>query len=583
MIIDEPSAPGFRDPDRRKKLEAAFPTIEKMITDEMKAQGLPGLSFGIVIDGELAYAKGFGVTDLESKRVPDADTVYRIGSITKSFTGLALLALRDDGVLQLDEPLAKWIPEAAQIVYPARDARHITLRQVATHTSGLPRDSTFDQENDPTEDTVVKSLVKLPLERAPGMRHSYSNLGFGLLGIVIAHAAKAPYHDIVAARIFAPLGMTATFWDQAQVPAGKLAPPQLPGPANPSPVPKLARLGAIDGAGGIYSSLRDMAKYVAFQLAAYPPRSDEDAGRIRRATVREAHSTGFAAGVHLQPPVAAVTYGFGWGVRQSCRFDDLVGHNGAVDSYRAEIAFSPSRGVGVIAMTNFGMANTSVFVDRTLLELDKTGALVPREAAPSRRLADAMQKLLAVYNQWDEATLKAILGRPIDPREQGELAMYKQLHGACSSFTLARQESPQVGTFDVTCERGSFQMQLAADAQGKIVGFAGFSKGVPPPPTFEKMARELLALHQKWDDKIYAKYLAKAAPSETMKQLAAQFHARHGDCKIVAPIHEAFDWGYQLACQKEDVEMYLVTAPDDPAHVVDIHLRPVRGAPAKCD
>src|SRR5205807_7588475 len=122
---------------------------DKALTDELAAQSVPGVSVGIVIDGELAYAKGFGVVDPATKAVPDADTVYRIGSISKSFTGLALLSLRDAGSLGLDDTLARWIPEAGKLVYPTRDARPITLRQLAQHTSGLQRDGAFDGEKDP--------------------------------------------------------------------------------------------------------------------------------------------------------------------------------------------------------------------------------------------------------------------------------------------------------------------------------------------------------------------------------------------------------------------------------------------------
>ncbi|HEY6039787.1 MAG TPA: serine hydrolase domain-containing protein, partial [Kofleriaceae bacterium] len=122
--------PAFADPARRAKLAAAFTAIDKALEQERVAQGLPGVAVGIVIDGELAYAKGFGVVDPATKTVPDADTVYRIGSISKSFTGLALLSLRDDGVLALEDPLARWIPEAAKIVYPTRDERPITLHQL---------------------------------------------------------------------------------------------------------------------------------------------------------------------------------------------------------------------------------------------------------------------------------------------------------------------------------------------------------------------------------------------------------------------------------------------------------------------
>ena len=581
VVADDAAPASFRDPDRRKKLEAAFPAIDRAFAEEMKAQGVRGLAFGIVIDGDLAYANGLGVLDPASKQAPDADTVYRIGSITKSFTGLALLSLRDAGAVDLDDPLAKWIPEAAQLVYPSRDERPITLRQLATHTSGLPRDSTIDQENDPSEAALVKSLVGLHLEAAPGERFSYSNLGFGLLGLVVAHAAKVPYQEVIASRIFTPLGMTASTFDPAHVPAGRLAPVQPPPDAPPGP-PKLARLGALEGAGAIYSSVRDMAKYVAFQLAAYPPRSGGDDDAIARATVREAHSTGFAAGLRREPPIAAVTYGFGWGASQSCRFHE-VEHNGAIDSYRAAIAFLPTRGVGVVVMTNFGNADTGAFIRRALVALDDTGALADRESPPSPQLAEAMTKLLAVYNHWDQAALQAILGRPMDPHEPEELAGYKELHGSCTAFALAHQDSGVSGTFDVTCERGTFQMLLATDPKGQIVGFEGFSRGVAPPPALAKAAQAVIALQARWDDKVYAKYLAKAAPRDAIKMLAAQFHATHGDCKIVAPVHAGVSWGYQLACSKDDVEAYFDTAPGDLTQIVSVHLRPVHGAAPKCE
>src|SRR5262249_3196223 len=93
----------FTDPDRRRKLASTFPAIEALVEAEVRAQKLPGMALGVVIDGELAYSGGFGVTDLESKTRPDADTVYRIGSITKSFTALSVLGLRDDGALGLDD------------------------------------------------------------------------------------------------------------------------------------------------------------------------------------------------------------------------------------------------------------------------------------------------------------------------------------------------------------------------------------------------------------------------------------------------------------------------------------------------
>src|SRR5581483_5405684 len=101
---------------------------------------LPGVAVGVVIDGELAYAKGFGVTDQAKKTPIDADSVFGLASITKPFTALTVLALRDEGRVSLDDPLVKWVPEASGIVYPTRDAPPITIRHLLQHTAGLPGD-----------------------------------------------------------------------------------------------------------------------------------------------------------------------------------------------------------------------------------------------------------------------------------------------------------------------------------------------------------------------------------------------------------------------------------------------------------
>lgn len=584
MSVGDAPALAFADAARRQKLEAALPGLDKIVDEELKKQALPGVAVGVVLDGDLVWAKGFGVVSPDAKTVPDADTVYRIGSITKSFTGLALLSLRDEGALRLDDPLAKWLPEASGLVYPTSDSPRITLRQLSNHTSGLPRDGTFDGEAAPTEQIVLSSLAGLALESAPGTNWSYSNLGFGLLGMVVGRAAHANLHDVVNARILTPLGMTATVWDRAQVPAARLAPAFVPGPSGPTPREKPARLGAIDGAGGIYSSVRDMAKYVAFQMSAYPPRSDADTGAIKRATLREAHLTGVPSGFKYVPPAAAMSYGFGWSQFSTCEIDDLVTHNGAIESYRSDIRFSPSRGVGVVVLTNFGNGNPSAVAEQVMLALGKTGALEPRVAQPSRALTEAMTRLLTVYEHWDEAKLASFLARPVDPREQQELATYHQLHGTCTTFEPTHIESPNNGSFAIKCERGTFEMALMIDGKGLIQGFVGTSRGIEAPPEIAKAGRAIVALQDKWNDKTFATYLGKTPmKAAQLKPLTAQFRARHGVCKIRGALHSGFDWGFALACTKENVDLWLPSVPGKPLELVGLQLRPPPGAPKQCD
>jgi CubicO group peptidase (beta-lactamase class C family) len=126
----------FSDPNRRRLLEAALPSLDALAATSMREEQLPGLVLGAVIDGDLAYGKGFGFANIARRTRTDVDTVYRLGSVTKSFTALAALALRDAGMLSLEDPLTRFLPEASGLIYPTHDASAITLRQLLTHTSG---------------------------------------------------------------------------------------------------------------------------------------------------------------------------------------------------------------------------------------------------------------------------------------------------------------------------------------------------------------------------------------------------------------------------------------------------------------
>lgn len=566
----------FRDPDRRKKLEAAFPKIDEIAKEELARQGLPSIALGVIIDGELAYSDGVGFADLETKRKPDADTVYRIGSMTKSFTAFALLSLRDEGALSLDDTLAKWIPGASGLVYPTHDSPPITLRDLLTHTSGLPRLGPIhadDTKNAPTEEALEKSLAGLALANPPGTVFSYSNLGFGLLGVVASRAAHAPYREVVTKRVLAPLGMTSSFWDRADVPRDRLATAYAPGPDGKDRAVDHWLLGAQEGAGGLYSTIRDMSKYVAYQLSAYPPRDAADAGPLKRSSLREAHFRALRAGrddeslkVTLADAPAkgeslvrasSVRYGYGWVAEQTCDFDELVWHNGGVDGYRSEMAFLPEQGVGVVVLTNSLGGAPEPIAERSLLALLHTGGLDKRRTpqAVSPEMDAAMKRLLAVYNQWDDAGYAAMLtgGRNVTPeQEKRELAGYKKLHGACSGYSLQEVRSPTSATFALSCERGKLQMNLDLSAvDHKIDGFAGRSQGVAVAPELQKIGDAIASLVNKWDDASFKKHLAKAKRTrdEAAKYFAGLRDA-HGTCKVASMNHFIFDTTLVLECER---------------------------------
>ena len=132
--------PQFTDPQRKQKLAAAFPEIDKLFTSFMERSQAPGAVFGVIIDGELVLVKAAGVREKTGNAPVTNDTVFRIASMTKSFTAVAIMKLRDEGKLSLDDPVSKYVPELANLAYPTSDSQVLTIRHLLTHSEGFPED-----------------------------------------------------------------------------------------------------------------------------------------------------------------------------------------------------------------------------------------------------------------------------------------------------------------------------------------------------------------------------------------------------------------------------------------------------------
>ena len=194
-------------------LRPKLPEIDSLISAELARRPVGSVTAGVVDGKELIWSKSYGDADMEKKIPANADTVYRIGSITKMFTALMLEQLVDAGKVHLSDPVEKYFPEikAVQGRYP--DAPPITLIQLATHTSGLGR----EPDNTETyvtgavadwEKTLIAALPHTHYSFEPGTRFSYSNIGYAILGAALSRAAGEPYIEYVPKHIFQPLGMT---------------------------------------------------------------------------------------------------------------------------------------------------------------------------------------------------------------------------------------------------------------------------------------------------------------------------------------------------------------------------------------
>ena len=209
--------------------------------------------------------------------------------MTKSFTALAILKLRDDGKLSLEDPVSKWIPEFARMELPTRDTPPLTVRQLMSHSAGFPEDNPWgDQQLGATDEELDAWLrAGIPFSTPPGTRYEYSNYAFGLLGRIVTKASGVGYERYMRDQILAPLQMTETTFEFSDVPASSRAIGYRLKPdgtyAEEPPLPH----GVFGAMGGLLTTANDMGKYVAFHLSAWPPRDDAEAGPVRRASVRE--------------------------------------------------------------------------------------------------------------------------------------------------------------------------------------------------------------------------------------------------------------------------------------------------------
>jgi CubicO group peptidase (beta-lactamase class C family) len=500
-------APRFPRSDRREVLARAFPEIERFLAGRLASDPLPGLAFGIVIDGELAYGKGLGVRDVAQDAPTDLDTAFRIASMTKSFTALAILKLRDEGRLSLEDPVAKHVPELASLPYPTRDSAPLTLRQLLTHSEGFPEDNPWgDRQLAIGEDVLARWLAAgIPFSTAPGTTFEYSNYGFAILGQVVARASGLRYRDYVEQKILLPLGMTSTRWEPSSVPAAHLAKGYQWRSGAWSEEPALAD-GTFGAMGGLITTGRDLARYVAFLLSAWPPRDDPDNGPVRRSSVREMQQSGRFQGFSAtratpEGPtrISAANYGFGIGFSQECDTRLIVAHSGGLPGFGSIMRMLPEYGVGVFVMANRTYAPTGGMARQAIEILRGTGALVPRELPASPALVSMRDEITSLLDRWDDDKARAVaadnffLDRPL-PERRDEAARLRERHGRCRAGDL-RPENWLRGRFRADCERGWVDAELTlAPNQPPRLQFLRLTSGLPPSARVSAAAAALASL-----------------------------------------------------------------------------------------
>jgi D-alanyl-D-alanine carboxypeptidase len=369
--------------------------------------GVPGVSIGFVIDGRLVRSVHVGAADLTRGRRPDDATLYRIASITKTFTATAILQLRDAGKLALDDPLVHHLPAFAAAHNPFGPIEQITLLRILRHMSGLPGEmpSTNLRTWRPTGGPeVVKRLASVTVAIPPDTAFKYSNLGYHLLGEVVTRVSGRSLSEYVKAEITDVLSMDKTTFE----PVGPLADHMATGydrrslqerltPARRIPV------GESEGNGGLWSNVHELGLWVGQQLRR-DGRLQRGAGQVLSgSTLGEMHRPAIVA----EPDLSA-GQGLAWRITRLGE-STIVEHGGLLNGFSSSIQFSPADGTGVVVLMN------GVAAPRSATEL---GRVLLREAIAgtgARRRADRPLKASAAAPRaWRE-----LVGRYLDEEFRG--------------------------------------------------------------------------------------------------------------------------------------------------------------------
>ena len=325
---------------------------------EMRKAGIVGSSFYVVRGGRTILADHLGEQDADAHVPVDAQTIYHWASITKTMTGIAILQLRDRGLLTLDDPILRYVPELAAVHNPFGDTGAITLRQLMSHSAGFGggtwrwRDRDWQPFEPPGWAQLAAMMPYTEVKFAPGSRFSYSNPGIVYLGRVIERLSGEDFEVYIDKNILRPLGMHASYFDRTP-------PFLLPHRSHSyyirdgkrTAAPFDVDTGVTVSNGGLNAPMPDMAKYVAFLLGD-PKRADYDLV-LRRASLEEMWRPQIAAGEDFtQGRMAPTTWsGLSFFVDQS-EGVRLIGHNGDQNGFRAYLSLCPDQGIGSLLAFN---------------------------------------------------------------------------------------------------------------------------------------------------------------------------------------------------------------------------------------
>ena len=330
------------DPDVQGQIRLFSAWLESQIA----YRGLPGVAVGVVYDEELIWSQGFGLANIATNQAMTADTKFRMASHSKLLTATAIMQLREQDLVRLDDPVSEYL-SWFQIQAADSEDPPITIEQLLTHSSGLPREAGahWSDFEFPTQEQLMDLFPERQASFSPEVRRKYSNLAYSVAGMVIEKVSGKSWADYIQGNIFVPLGMTASSVD-LDVPGMATGYSRRMPDGSRSTIPFIDARG-MASATGLTSTVEDMAKFVSAQFRK-GPRGEEQI--LSTASLREMHR------IRMLENNWASGNGIGFGVY---RLNDIVyvGHGGGYPGYTTNTMIRLDSKVGVIVLTNTNDSN----------------------------------------------------------------------------------------------------------------------------------------------------------------------------------------------------------------------------------
>jgi CubicO group peptidase (beta-lactamase class C family) len=379
---------------------AVDPVEEARIQELAKASGVPSVSIAVVENGELSYARAFGVADIAAGRPADPSTRYFVGSVSKQFTSAAILLAAEEGKLSLDDRVSRFYPELTR-------ARDITIRELLGHVSGYedfaPQDYFVPAWAHPiAPDAIIKAWAQKPLDFEPGTRWQYSNTNYVLAARIFERATGEELVPFLKRRIFGPLGMTSATDGYVERRPGDASPYTRYGLGPPRPATAEAPSWYY-GAGELAMTPSDLARWDIALLQHRILSARSYAELTREVRLKNGDLTHYALGV---------------GVREMDGIPRLA-HTGEVSGFLTSNAVFPTRGAAVVVCTN----QDSVFVFGTIASQLARWLLEPEGRVPDQAKPEELARVKAVVSALMLGSIDRSLFTPNANAYYGEVAL----------------------------------------------------------------------------------------------------------------------------------------------------------------